>query len=269
MKIIETKIHSKRNTKIPVTIVEADEKNKLLILAHGFKAKRTEDGRFLTVAKKLAEKGICSIMMGFPGCDESKEDFINYSLGNCIDDIDSSYAYMKKEYDFRSDDVGMIGYSMGGRLTSLYIASHPEITCIGLWAAAVYDGYGKEEGFLGMPKEELRRQVDEKGYVDFHNGFDNTDIRLSKALIDETEACKPSIGLSAYKGSAIIVHGDEDDTVPYDTAELAYSLLKNAKERKLYTVHEADHGFGQWNGRPELSKQLTDETIKFFEEHFA
>ncbi|MBQ1900183.1 MAG: prolyl oligopeptidase family serine peptidase, partial [Erysipelotrichaceae bacterium] len=269
MKIIETTVGSKRNTQIPVTIVEAQEKKKLLLCIHGFKANRTEDGRFLTVAKKLAEKGICSIMMGFPGCDVSKEDFINYTLKNCISDIDACYTYMKENYDFSSDDVGMIGYSMGGRLTSLYIADHPEISCIGLWAAAVYDGFGMEDGFLGVSSKELFRQCEEKGYVDFHNGFDDTDIRLAKELIEDMASCKPSVGLSNYTGCAIVVHGDEDVTVPYATAETAYELLSKARERKLCTVHEADHGFGQWNERPELSKQLTDDTIAFFERCFV
>ena len=254
MKVIESSLTSKRNTQIPVTIVEAEEKKKLLLCVHGFKANRTEDGRFLTVAKKLAEKGVCSIMMGFPGCDVSKEDFINYTLENCLSDIETCEDHMRKTYGFSSDEVGMIGYSMGGRLTSLYIAKHPEVKCIGLWAAAVYDGFGKEEGFLGVSKEELFRQCEEKGYVDFHNGFDNTDIRLAKDLIEQMAKAKCSKGLV---------------TVPYDTATHAYELLTQAKDRKLCTVHEADHGFGQWNGRPELSAQLTDNTIAFFEEHFA
>ncbi len=269
MKVIESSLTSKRNTQIPVTIVEAEEKKKLLLCVHGFKANRTEDGRFLTVAKKLAEKGVCSIMMGFPGCDVSKEDFINYTLENCLSDIETCEDHMRKTYGFSSDEVGMIGYSMGGRLTSLYIAKHPEVKCIGLWAAAVYDGFGKEEGFLGVSKEELFRQCEEKGYVDFHNGFDNTDIRLAKDLIEQMAKAKCSKGLQGFEGSAIVVHGDEDVTVPYDTATHAYELLTQAKDRKLCTVHEADHGFGQWNGRPELSAQLTDNTIAFFEEHFA
>ena len=155
MKKIETQILSKRGTQIPVTIVEADEPKKLLLLAHGFKANRTEDGRFLTVAEALAKHGVSSIMPGFAGCDVSKEDFINYSLNSCIDDISTCYAYMMEHYPLNPDSIGMIGYSMGGRLTSLYIADHPEISCIGLWAAASYDGFGEEDGFLGVSKEEL------------------------------------------------------------------------------------------------------------------
>lgn len=269
MKIIENRIQSKRDTKIPVTIVEADLPSKLLLFVHGFKAGRTEDGRFLTVATELSKQGVCSIMMGFPGCDESDEDFINYSLRNCIDDIDASYDYMMEHYDLDRNSVGMIGYSMGGRLTSLYIAEHPEISCIGLWAAAVEDGFGDEGIFLGEDVETMKKEAKEKGFCNFHNLFDDTWIRLSRELIEDMEEKKPSVGLKNYKGAAILVHGDEDSTVPYRIAELGYVSLKEAKERKLYCVKGADHGFGAWNDRPDLSKQLTENTVSFFKEHFA
>ena len=75
MKRIDTTVLSKRNTDIPVTIIEADTfPSKLLLCVHGFKANRTEDNRFVEVAEALASNGVSTIMMGFPGCDESKED---------------------------------------------------------------------------------------------------------------------------------------------------------------------------------------------------
>ena len=269
MRVIETQIQSKRDTQIPVTVVEADEPSKLLLCVHGFKAKRTEDGRFLTVARQLAESGVCSIMMGFQGCDESKEDFISYTLRNCIDDIDASYAYMMEHYELDEESVGMIGYSMGGRLTSLYIADRPEITCIGLWAGAVEDGFGEEGLFLGEDVEIMKKEAAKQGYYNFHNLFDDTWIRLNRELIEDMEDRRPSDGLKKYKGAAIIVHGDEDVTVPYRIGELGYATLAEARERKLCIVKGADHGFGAWNGRPDLSKQLTDETVAFFRECFA
>ena len=270
MKRIDTEIISKRNTVIPLTIIETDSyPAKLLICAHGFKANRTEDGRFVTVAETLAQNGIMSVMMGFPGCDESKDDFINYTLENCLDDIDSAYDCVKENYELDLSNVGMIGYSMGGKLTSLYIQKHPEIKCIGLWAAAAYDGFNGEEDFLGVPLVQMKKECEEKGYCDFYNGFDDTYIKLSKGLIDQMENLSPVKGLKEYTGAALVVHGDEDITVPYKVAQETYENLVSAKERKLVTVKGADHGFGAWNERPDLSKQLTDATIAFFKEFLS
>ncbi|MBQ9424673.1 MAG: prolyl oligopeptidase family serine peptidase [Erysipelotrichaceae bacterium] len=268
MKRIDTSITSNRGTQIPLTIIEPDHfPAKLLICAHGFKAKRTEDGRFVQVAEELAKHGVLSVMPGFPGCDESTDDFINYTLKNCLDDIDSVYECVRDLYELDLSDVGMIGYSMGGRLTCLYIRKHPEISCIGLWASASYDGFGGSDEFLGVPLEQMKKEAEEKGYCDFHNEFDDTDIRLNRELILDMEEYLPMEGLKEFGGSAILVHGDEDVTVPYEVSVKAYEQLVNAKERKLVTVKGADHGFGAWNGRPDLSKILTDSTVTFFKEH--
>ena len=268
MKRIDSTITSKRRTQIPLTIIETERRPcRLLICAHGFKAGRTEDGRFVQVAEELAEYGIMSVMPGFPGCDESEDDFINYTLKNCLDDIDSVYEFVKDEYELDLSRVGMIGYSMGGRLTCLYIREHPEISCIGLWTAASYDGFNGSDEFLGIPLDQMKKEAKEKGYCDFHNGFDDTWIKLNSDLICQMEELSPVKGLNEFEGNAILVHGDEDITVPYDVSLRAYEELKCAKDRKLVTVKGADHGFGAWNDRPDLSKQLTDATVAFFKEH--
>ena len=269
MKRIDTTVLSKRNTDIPVTIIEADTfPSKLLLCVHGFKANRTEDNRFVEVAEALASSGVSTIMMGFPGCDESKEDFINYTLYSCLDDIDSSYEYMKNNYDLNTDKIAMIGYSMGARLTSIYTSRHPEVDCICLWAGATYDGFNGKNEFLGEPLDKMKKEADEKGYCDFYNSFDSEYIKLNKKLIDQMEIIKISDYLNDYKGNVLIVHGDKDVTVEYDVALKTYEMFKNANDKKLYTVEGADHGFGAWDNHPELSKQLTGESIKYLKEHF-
>ena len=259
-------LNSDRNSDISAIVVEGEKGGPLIIMVHGFKANKTEDGRFLSVARKMAEYGVNSIMFAQAGCDDSKEDFINYSLTNSLDDIEICYRYMKDNYQIDEERVGMIGYSMGGRLTSIFIDRHPEIKVIGLWAAACYDSFNNEDSFLGIPVERLNSEAALKGYCDYHNSFDNTDIRLSRQFIDDMQELMCSKGLGNYKGCAFIVHGDKDVTVPYDVATDTYDMLKNCKDRKLVTVTDADHGFGAWNDRPDLSRQLTETTIEYFKD---
>ena len=67
MKIREMTLTSKRHTDIPVTVVDCEKETcGLLVFVHGFKANRTEDGRFLTVAKAMAEKVFPASCRGFP-----------------------------------------------------------------------------------------------------------------------------------------------------------------------------------------------------------
>lgn len=263
----EITIRSKRSTEIPVTVVDCCMNPcGLIIFAHGFKANRTEDGRFLTVAEALSQNGFSSIMMGFPGCDVSEEDFFSYTLENCLDDIDSCVEYMKTHFQI-NDRIGMIGYSMGGRLTCLYINEHPEVKCIGIWAGACYEGFNNQEKFLGVPLEDMRKEAEENGFINFHNIFDDTWVKMNSMLLDNMESMSPTEGLAKYQGCAVIVHGTNDKTVPLDTAFQIEKLLENAKKKELVLVDDADHGFGAWDERPEFSQELTDQTIKFFREN--
>ena len=266
MKELEVKIKSKRNTDINASIILSEaEHGPLLIMAHGFKADRHEGGRFTTVGRALAEVGVNSIRMGFAGCDESVEDFINFSLVSCMDDVDSCYEYMLENYDIDRERIGMIGYSHGGRVTSIYTEKHPEISVIGLWAAACENGaLGK--GLLGHSYDEVYKEIEEKGYYLYHNVFDDTDIKFSKEFADASLEYKPEEALRKFKGSAIVCHGTADDTVDINVSLKTINNLINARRKELVVIDKANHGFGLWDNHPEQSKQLTDRTIAFFKE---
>ncbi|MBR5049502.1 MAG: nucleoside 2-deoxyribosyltransferase [Erysipelotrichaceae bacterium] len=268
MKVINTQIPSRRNTAIPVTIVDCERPDaRLLVGVHGFKANRTEDGRLLTVASALAEEGVSAIMPGFPGCDESADDFVNYTLDNCLEDIDTAISYMREHYSL-NDQLGMIGYSMGGRLVSLCTGRY-DIKCLGIWAGACYRGFDGQPEFLGQDLEKMKEEMKEKGYCDFYNSFDGQYIKLSAKLVENMEQYDPVSLLRKYQGAAIVVHGDQDITVVPRIGRETFENLRRARERRMVVVHEADHGFGAWNNRPDLSAQLTDATVSFFRERFC
>lgn len=267
MKLINTTIKSIRNTDIPVSIVDAEVDNAgLVIFAHGFKADRHEGGRFTRLANMLSKIGISSIRLGFPGCDESKEEFYYYTLTNCLNDLQTCYDYMKTNYSINENKMGLVGYSMGGRLVSLFIKNHPEFKVIGLWAPACLNDFINDD-FLGCNVTQMKKQAKEKGYIDFNNIFDNTILKMNVELIHDMENLHPNDGLNSFEGRAIIIHGDKDSTVkPFVSSEV-YKQLINAKDKKLVVIKDADHGFGLWDKHPEQSIQLIEETYNYFEEN--
>lgn len=261
-------LKSVRNTDIPVTVFDSRAKNPgLVLMVHGFKAERSEGGRFYEVAEKLCDLGINTICMGFAGCDESKEDFINYSLKSCLSDMEVSLKYMLDTYDVDVNHMGLIGYSMGGRLVSIFQTAHPEFKVMGLWAAAAYNGF--EDGlFLGANALEAKEAADKEGYYLYHNGFDNTDIKLSKELVyDFGYDFMPEDELQKYEGSVIICQGDKDLSVKPETADIIARSLCKAKKVKKLIIEGANHGFGLWDNHMEQSKMLVEETFAFFKEN--
>ena len=264
MAIIELNIPSVRGSQLNSLIVEGAAGGPLVMMIHGFKANRTEDGRFLQVARALAEDGVNSIMFSQAGCGESYEDFIDYTLDNSLSDMETCLAWMKEHYHTDDAHTGLIGYSMGGRLVSLFTERHPEIRTLALWAAAsVLD----TNDFLGNDSRILRQEAAEKGWCSFYNAFDGQTLRMNGILLDNLDQYDPLESLRKYRGAALVIHGSRDITVDKSASFAAYEALKSAAHRKLFIIDEADHGFGAWENRPELSEKLTGETIQFFRDY--
>lgn len=260
---------SKRNTEIPATVVIGSESSKapLMVFVHGFKAERTEGGRFVTVAEALAENGVNSIMMDFAGCGESTEDFFNYSLTSIMDDIDSCVAYMKENYCVDESRMGMVGYSMGGRTAAIYTVKHPEFRLMVSWAGAIFEAFDNEDDFLGGNVEEMLEACDSEGYYVLHNLFDDTYIKISKQFMGDMKQLDPVACARSYEGCALIVQGDRDDTVLPRVSISAYLAYEKAAKREHIMVHGANHGFGLWDDHMEQSKILTDSTYRFISEN--
>lgn len=268
MRIFDKEICSKRNTLLHTTIVESDcEHPKLALFIHGFKADRTEGNRFITVAEQLAQQQIHSIMVSFPGCGDSEEDFFHYCISNCLDDMETIYQYMLDHYDIDVNHMAMVGYSMGGRLTCLFSALHPEIKTIGLWAAASYNGFNGSDEFLDNSVSKMEKQADEIGYANAYNSFDQTFLKLSKQFFDDMYRYHPFDCLTNYQGNVILVHGDQDITVDCQVSQRAFQYLTTKKNKKLLIIEGANHGFGLWDQKMEQSKRLTDQTSAFILEN--
>ena len=126
---------------IPATVelpgkLSRGEEIPLAVLCHGFTGNRGGDTHFTQLAADLAEQGIATVRMDFPGCGESTEPYTAYTLSNMAADVDSCIAYMQDTYNVTGPIV-LVGHSMGGRLASLYpsMGNYP-VDALVLWSPA-------------------------------------------------------------------------------------------------------------------------------------
>ena len=108
--------YQSRGVEVPATVEvpQTDGEISVVVLIHGHGGSRDEYLGFPVVAEALADRGIASIRMDFPGCGESSESFQENTLTNMKTDVLAAIDYMKANYDV--DDIGLFGYSMGGRI---------------------------------------------------------------------------------------------------------------------------------------------------------
>ncbi len=124
---LEEIIINNENREVPATVVipVGEGPFPAVVMNHGHGGSRQENGGFAGVAEALANQGIASIRMDFPGCGESEQPFTENYLSNMISDSNASLAYLLENYAVDADKLGIFGYSMGGRI-ALTIGSEEE-----------------------------------------------------------------------------------------------------------------------------------------------
>lgn len=253
---------------VPATVVVPDGQGPFpaVVMNHGHGGGRQEGGGFARLAKALADAGILTIRMDFPGNGDSKESFTEGYLSNMISDSNASLAYLLANFPADPARLGILGYSMGGRiaLTIGETEGNP-YKAMGLLAPSA--GPGKDLAlFLAGSEAEYERLYAEastdKGYADYTTQYGQQQ-KLSKQWFDELIASRPLETISAYKGAMLVVHGDKDVVIKPAENEAVIAAYPAAS---IVLVPEADHGYGFYSDQPEVSALVESSFAKFFSE---
>lgn len=240
---------------IPATVFAGGRNSRLVIMVHSFKSDRFEDGRFTECGRLLADKGISSVAPDLRKVNE-------LSIDNALRDLEECLKYMKAVHEVNGNDVSVIGYSLGGRIASLFTARHPEIKKLVLWAGA-NEELTQNDSFLKQDLGRMVREADTKGYADFHDIYTGENDRLSGEFVHDLLDESPLLSLSRFRGKTLIIQGKRDTTIDPGIAVRTYKALPEEKDKTLLWMEEADHGFGIFDGRKEDSIRLIESTVSF------
>lgn len=253
---------------IPATVVIPDGEGPFpaVVMNHGHGGGRQEGGGFTRLAKALADAGILTIRMDFPGTGDSKEPFTEGYLSNMISDSNASLAYLLANYPADPARLGILGYSMGGRiaLTIGESADNP-YKAMGLLAPSANPGKGLLLFFAGSEAEYERLYAEassDKGYADYTTQYGQQQ-QLSKKWFDELLVSSPLDTISAYTGAMLVVHGDKDVVIKPEENEAVVAAYPAAS---IVLVPEADHGYGFYSDQPDVSALVESSFAKFFSE---
>lgn len=258
-----------RGTRIPVTLTVpgdmADVDAPLVVLAHGHGGTRQENGAFTELAAKLAEAGIASIRMDFPGCGDSTEAFTRNNITSMLQDVDAAFAFAVTQPGIDKGRVGLLGYSMGGRLAMLTIADEPAYRATVLWApVALNGGEPMVEYFGGREKyEALRSKALTSGHASFTSPW-GQEQQLGKEFFEDLENTEPLDAIARYRGDLLVMHGSADQAIHVDNGRVASEAAVLTASVELKIFHGADHGFGFFGGEPDVRAEVLGATVDFF-----
>lgn len=260
-----------RGIAMPVTLVTpalgAGQRAPLVVMAHGHGGSRQEGGGFKLLAEALAARGIASIRMDFPGCGDSTEPFTNNNLGNMLLDLEAARAYAAGLPTIDGDRLGLLGYSMGGRVAVLAAAQNPGYRAMVAWTPALNDGavrealeFGGEEAY-----RELRERARANGMVEYTTRWGTT-LQLGYRWFTDLENTRPLESLRSFTGPLLVLYGDQDDVVPPDVSEAAIAAASNSSEVLRRVIKGANHGLGFYTNEPSIAADVVATTASFFSE---
>jgi dienelactone hydrolase len=260
-----------RDVQIPVTLVtptgDGAQAMPLAVLIHGHGGTRHEAGGFTRIAAGLAQHGIASVRMDFPGCGDSTESFANNNLTNMLADIKAGQAYALQELNIDPARIGLLGFSMGGRLALSLAAENNIYRAMGLWAPSARNGADNMAKYLGGADVyvQKRAQAKEQGWAPFTT-FWGQDQQLGFQWFTDLEKSTPRDDVVSFTGALFVLYGDEDDVVTPDISAAVARDAANASAVLVHVVRGADHGLGLFNDDWARSEEAVTNTVTFFAE---
>ncbi|MCL2003081.1 MAG: alpha/beta hydrolase [Oscillospiraceae bacterium] len=216
-----------------------------VIMYHGFTGDKTEvHWMFTRLSRELEKLEIGSIRFDFSGSGESDGFFYNTTIASELREALSIYRFALALDYVDADRLFMLGMSVGGLIAGLTAPKAEKLKGLILWAP----GGNILEYVINMRK---REPADRAGRIDM-GGF---------LLSPDFERCLYDIDIyqtaSAFQGNVLIVHGDGDETVPFDIG-LRYKKIYGERA-ELLNIEGANHGFS----RPAWKDALMEATKTF------
>jgi len=219
----------------------------IIIFCHGFSTNK--DGRTaLRLEKSLNEENISTFRFDFFGHGESHGRFEEITITEAVDDVQSAITYLR-EAGYKKK--GLIGSSFGG-MASIITASKKNDLYVLALKSPVSD-------FSGMshaqdPLQDINNWK-EKGYT-YIIGPDGARRKLNYSFFEEAQKVEAYEAAKKIKIPCLIVHGDNDETVPIEQSIKTARLIKNCK---LEIIKGGDHTYSN----PDDFEKMIELIVKF------
>ena len=224
---------------------EGDFMHPAIIMSHGYNGSH---GDWYNEGKYYSEHGYVVYAYDFCGgstSSRSSGSSTEMTISSEIDDLLTVYSYIKKLDHVDETNIVLFGGSQGGLVSSLAAAKlGDEIRALVMYFPA-----------LCVPDNWKQKYPD---LTHVPAVFDFWGLELSRKFVEDVHKMNVYETIGDYKGNVLILHGDQDDVVPYSYSERAAVLYESAK---LVRLEGEGHGFS-----PEGSKKAMGLVAGFLEQ---
>jgi len=256
---------------------EKEERPKpVVIFLHGFKGFK-DWGHFDLMARMFAENGFVFIKYNSsyngttpenPGELSDFEAFGHNNLSTEANDLgrvidfalSTDLPLATGEID--QSGVNLLGHSRGGGIVIIKTAEDPRVKKLAT-LASIHD-------FTSFWDEETMKKFKEEGVIYILNSRTGDELPIYYQMADDYLANEERLNLpkaaARVKQPWLIVHGDQDETVPLQAAHFLHQVNPASE---LMTLSGADHSFGgshPWKERslPRYAEKAVESVINFY-----
>jgi alpha-beta hydrolase superfamily lysophospholipase len=215
-----------------------------VIACHGL-ASYKDSHKYHRLAEACLDHGLSCVRFDFRGLGESTGRFEDSIVSKRLQDLEAVLGHVRGELGHAN--IGLFGSSLGGYVALLEAATDPGIKAV----VAIATPFRMME----LLEERARRKgVDVNGHTSeelgpaFVEDLSLTDERLQEALGD-------------LKVPTLLVHGSEDEVVPFVHAKRIAQRLGGVRE--LVMVADADHVFSD----PEHLGTVLKASMEWYRKH--
>ncbi|MDR0435584.1 MAG: alpha/beta hydrolase [Propionibacteriaceae bacterium] len=265
--VVQTVNYPSRGQQIMATVVlpAGEGPFPLVVMAHGHGGSREENIGFAAIANAMAEQGIASIRMDFPGCGDSTEEFQQNTLTNMEADVMAAVTYAQTTYPVDANLTGIFGYSMGGRI-ALELLANPDTN--EAFAAAVFLAPAAStvdmKALFGGPDawEEMKATADAEGYVSYTTIYGQVQ-NLSKEWFADLEADPdPSAAAAAafQPRTSMVIYADDDEAVSPSISQAVAAAFGS----EVVTATGDGHSYGFYSEKTDVLNTVANSAAQFF-----
>ncbi|MFW5889169.1 MAG: alpha/beta hydrolase [Bacillota bacterium] len=200
------------------------DKNKCMVMFHGFTGNKTETNRmFYNIDKLLETQKFSSLRFDWYGHGESDFDLSQITVGLLLKQAKYILEYANKKYK----EVYLLGFSMGGALAINSLQTKPKKLIL---ISPAINMLEKVNSYYNN-NEKINECI-----VDFHG------LKLSKKFVKSFEKLEFENNLRNFNQPILLIHGTKDISVPISNSNLLYTKFKKGKFVK---IKGADHGYSK------------------------
>jgi hypothetical protein len=253
MKEEKVVFHNEKNQKlVGLLALPENKKPPIVIIVHGFKGTKEYYPFVNNSVKPLTDAGFAVLRIDCRGSGESDLQFKDMTIKSESEDVLTTIDYVKTLDFVNSDNIALIGISMGTAAVLMAMKNKPDVKTLVFWGPAWYFN-----GIRRYDTPKHRKTIKEEGVFYVKQDFTGRIMVAGKELFKQINTLNARPFMKFVRIPTLILRGSEDEIVGNENDEKATKLL-NAEYR---IVKKGDHNFIDKDSERELIK-LTVEWLK-------